>query len=246
MTVWSPPRSLISLRVSRICVGSRPTVGSSRISTAGLCSSASAEPDALAVALGQVADDRGCGPCPASTARRRNRSARRRSARSILRSRPRKSRYSLDLHFRVERAVLRQIAEVLADLLRLVEDVEAVHRRRAAGRRQVAGEHPQGRGLPRPVGPEEADDLAPRDLEADVVDGHHGAVGLGELRDRYHVDPPLDPSRVARIRPASVRQSAGRCERGSHPASNGQAVNPPGPQTRTRVESPPTFAARPR
>ena len=44
MTVWSPPSSLISCRVSMICFGSRPAVGSSRISTSGLCSSACARP----------------------------------------------------------------------------------------------------------------------------------------------------------------------------------------------------------
>ena len=44
MIVWSPASSLISSRVSMICFGSRPAVGSSRISTSGLWMSACARP----------------------------------------------------------------------------------------------------------------------------------------------------------------------------------------------------------
>ncbi len=44
MMVWSPASSLMSCRVSMICFGSSPAVGSSRISTSGLCRIACASP----------------------------------------------------------------------------------------------------------------------------------------------------------------------------------------------------------
>ena len=44
MMVWSPASSVISRRVSMICLGSSPAVGSSRISTSGLWSRAWARP----------------------------------------------------------------------------------------------------------------------------------------------------------------------------------------------------------
>ena len=43
-TVWLPPSSLISCRVSMICFGSRPAVGSSSTSTSGLWMRAWASP----------------------------------------------------------------------------------------------------------------------------------------------------------------------------------------------------------
>jgi hypothetical protein len=40
--------------------------------------------------------------------------------------------------------------------------------------RQEGGEHPQGRGLARPVGAEKAEDLAAFDGQVDPADGVHG------------------------------------------------------------------------
>ena len=51
------PSSRIKLRVERICVGSRPAVGSSRISTGGIGEQGVGQADALAIALGQRADE---------------------------------------------------------------------------------------------------------------------------------------------------------------------------------------------
>ena len=42
--VWLPASPLMRSRVSMICFGSRPAVGSSRISTSGLCRIACASP----------------------------------------------------------------------------------------------------------------------------------------------------------------------------------------------------------
>src|SRR5262245_20377019 len=92
----------------------------------------------------------------------------------------------LDAHFGVERDVFGKVAEILADVLGLVEDVEAVDGRAAAGGRQVAGEHAQRGGLSRPVGAEEPHDLPLGDFEADFIDGQGRAVDLGQLRNIDH------------------------------------------------------------
>src|SRR6266571_1122332 len=55
------------------------------------------------------------------------------------------------------------------DALAVVEDA-------ALGRAQQPGDGPQGGGLPRPVGADEADDLAPVDVEAHALDGLDVAV----------------------------------------------------------------------
>jgi hypothetical protein len=41
-------------------------------------------------------------------------------------------------------------------------------------------------GLARPVGSEQAEDLAPADVEGDAVDGREGAVGLAKPLDLDH------------------------------------------------------------
>ena len=87
----------------------------------------------------------------------------------------------LDLHLGVERDVLRQIAEIVADLLGLVEDVEAVDARPAAGRREVAGQDLERGRFPRPIGTEESDDLPLLHLKTDPIDGPDRAVNLGQI-----------------------------------------------------------------
>ena len=57
ITVCCPPSERMSARISAICCGSRPMVGSSRISTSGSPRSAWARPDPLAIALGELADE---------------------------------------------------------------------------------------------------------------------------------------------------------------------------------------------
>jgi len=56
MMVWSPARLLMRSRVSLICLGSRPAVGSSRIEHVGIVDDGLGEADALAVALGELAE----------------------------------------------------------------------------------------------------------------------------------------------------------------------------------------------
>src|SRR3989304_4346861 len=59
MMVWSPARLRMSERVSLICLGSKPAVGSSRISTSGLGIMAWGQPPPRPVALGELS---GCFP----------------------------------------------------------------------------------------------------------------------------------------------------------------------------------------
>ena len=56
ITLCAPPSSRISARISRIWFGSRPTVGSSRMTTSGPCSDRLRDADPLLVALRQRAD----------------------------------------------------------------------------------------------------------------------------------------------------------------------------------------------
>ena len=74
-------------------------------------------------------------------------------------------------HVGIERRRLRQIAGAALGFDRLVEDVEAGDDRLALGGRHVAGEDAHRRRLAGAVRPEEPEDFAPFDPEADVVDG---------------------------------------------------------------------------
>ena len=56
--------------------------------------------------------------------------------------------------------------------LGLGADIEAGDRARAAAGRENAAEHADGGRFARPVGPQETEDFAPVDLEADAIDGH--------------------------------------------------------------------------
>ena len=55
----------------------------------------------------------------------------------------------------------------------------------AAGQRQEAAEHPEGRGLARAVRPQEAEDFSAPDLEGGLVHG-------GEVAEFAHQFPDLD------------------------------------------------------
>src|SRR5439155_13194801 len=81
---------------------------------------------------------------------------------------------------------LGQVADVLADLVGLRHHVVAGDLGHAAGGGQVAGEDAHGGRLAGAVGAEKAHDLAAADLEADAVDGQHGAEVLGEVLDADH------------------------------------------------------------
>src|SRR6185437_9064583 len=81
---------------------------------------------------------------------------------------------------------LRQVAEALAHLQRLVEHVVTRHLRASAGRRQEAGEHLHGGRLPGAVRPEKAQHLAAADGETHPVDRPGRAVVLGQSVDLNH------------------------------------------------------------
>jgi len=84
-------------------------------------------------------------------------------------------------HVEVEGAVLGQVADLLGGGDAVAKHVNACDLNLACRGRQEAGQHAHGRGLARAVGPQKTHDLALRDAERDVVNGHRGAVALGEV-----------------------------------------------------------------
>lgn len=77
----------------------------------------------------------------------------------------------LHCHIRIQRGILRQIANLGFGLDRGLLDVVTADRDRTAGRRNKPGNHPHGGGLARTVGTEETKDLALGDRERNVVYG---------------------------------------------------------------------------
>lgn len=90
---------------------------------------------------------------------------------------------ALDRHFSVAGSVLRQVADQLLCLARLVLHVEAEDAYAAGARREEAGKHLQGGRLARSVGAEETDDLSPVDAEAQVV--YHRPAGKAFAQSVY-------------------------------------------------------------
>jgi len=80
----------------------------------------------------------------------------------------------------VERDVLGQIADLALHRHRLLEHVEAAHPAGAPRGGHVTGQDAHGRGLAGAVWPEEPQDLAALDREADVLDGFECTVILGQ------------------------------------------------------------------
>jgi hypothetical protein len=89
-------------------------------------------------------------------------------------------------HVGVQWRRLRQIAGATFGFDRLVEDVEAGHDGLAFGGRHVARQDAHGRRLSGAVRPQEAEDLAALDAEADVFYCRHGAVPLGQMLNFNH------------------------------------------------------------
>ena len=164
--VCRSPSSRIRRGTSRIWIGSRPDVGSSRIRIGGSCSMASASPTrwrnpreswpmirfstSVQPAPGDHLADRRPPPRP----------------RHVLEPGPEPQELPHP-HLGVQRHVLGQVADLPPDLQRLVEHVVPGQDRVAAGRGQVRRQHPHRRRLAGPVGAEQPDDLAPADREAD-------------------------------------------------------------------------------
>src|SRR5258706_9992104 len=122
----------------------------------------------------------------------------------------------LDAHLGVHRDVFGEVTEVFADLLGLVEDVEAVDGGGTARGREVAGEHAHGRGFAGAVGAEETDDIALLNLEADAIYGEGLAEDLGQIFNGNHAGSSVavlsatcsNGSSFVVVRAASVKVSA--------------------------------------
>ena len=125
------------------------------------------------------------------------------------------------------------------------------HDRGAAARRPRApGQHADGRRLAGAVVAEKAEDLAFARREADVVDGAHLAVVLGEVLDLdadaavgrgHRPAPAASPSASWRLLLASVqtRGWGGKARRGS-PRAASRAARPSPRRSRTRPASAPS------
>ena len=80
----------------------------------------------------------------------------------------------------VERWVLEDETDSLADPSRVLDDVDASNLRGAGRGREQCAEDRDGRGLAGPVWPEEAEYLAVTDFEIDAAHGFHLAVSLDQ------------------------------------------------------------------
>ncbi len=220
-TARSRPRARIISRILMICVGSSPTVGSSRIRTGGWWTRAPGQRRPLPVALREVVDlaaghfleqapldrldPRGSSPRsprrpPAAPGRRGTR-----GRASPDRGPPTRAG---------SRATARACREC-------DHDVVARDPGRAGRRRQEAGQHPHGRRLPGAVGAEEPDDLPLLHRKGDVRNGRLGRIGLGEVLNFDHrivVKKAPESSMYSRKRafryPLASRRAAGRASRG--------------------------------
>ncbi len=139
-------------------------------------------------------------------------------------------------HLRIERRVLRQVADALLHLERLLEDVEAAHFHAAARRRDHAGEDAHGGGLAGAVGSEEAQDLARLHLEGDVLYGLQVAVVLHQMRDFDHGIHTLRGPRCGHP-PRRLRRAASQT-RGFHPRRAQFRASPPGVKMQLRRGAP--------
>jgi hypothetical protein len=175
----------MSWRVSMICFGSRPAVGSSRIRTSGLWMIAWARPDALAVSFGQLTDQlRGNIGDGASLGNFSNAPGRFGFGDPFQPGD--EVEVFVDLHVRIERRRFGQIADAALDLHGLIRDIETGDFGAAFGGWQKAGQDAHGCRLTGAVGPEEADDFPLVHGEGDVVDRGRARVALGQTFDGNH------------------------------------------------------------
>src|SRR5207253_6093026 len=91
-----------------------------------------------------------------------------------------------DAHLRVERAVFGHVADPLARLDRLPENIDAVDRGFAGRGREEPRQDAHGRRLARPVGPQEPDDPPRRHVKGNVTNSGIVAIVLGQLADVDH------------------------------------------------------------
>src|SRR5512143_3422704 len=86
-----------------------------------------------------------------------------------------------DRQSRIQRDALELDADTLLDRLQIPPDIETEDFHGAGVLRAQALEHLDGGRLARPIGTEHPEDLTPRDLEGDPVDGFDVAVVLLEV-----------------------------------------------------------------
>ena len=72
----------------------------------------------------------------------------------------------------------------MLDVLGVASHADTAHERVAARGREDAGQHAQGRGLAGAVGPDEAEQLAARDIERQPVHGDRDAERATEIAQR--------------------------------------------------------------
>jgi hypothetical protein len=108
------------------------------------------------------------------------------SPRAMPRSLAGEAKVRDDQHVVVERWVLGEVADALADLGRLLEHVESRDAHRALGGRQEAGDDAHGGRLPGAVRAEETEDLPGHRRERHVLNGREVPVALRQVRDFDH------------------------------------------------------------
>jgi hypothetical protein len=115
-----------------------------------------------------------------------------------------------DGHFRIERTVLRQIADQRLGGAPVRLDIVPVDGDAARGRLQKAGQHLHDGGLARAVMAEETDDLAVWNLEADILDGGKASVFACQIFRENHrlLQPCADVSGVPVRKIAEISGSA--------------------------------------
>src|SRR5450755_1686279 len=83
----------------------------------------------------------------------------------------------------VKRKLLRHVADIPADLFRVLGDVEARYRAPAGSGRQQAAQHPDDGRLSRAVGPQKTEDLALVHLEGNMIHGREIAESFYQVAD---------------------------------------------------------------
>src|SRR5438874_1895508 len=91
-----------------------------------------------------------------------------------------------DTHVGIKRAILRHVTDAPPDFDGFPENVEAVNRSPAGGRRQVAGQDAQSRRLAGSIGAEKTNDLALGNLKRYVANGSVIAVVFGQIGNVDH------------------------------------------------------------
>src|SRR5271168_2741278 len=85
-----------------------------------------------------------------------------------------------DGQLEVETACLKDDANLLAHLVRLARNVEALDSGAACGRRHQRGQNAKQRGLAAAVGAEQAEDLRSVKFKAEAVEGEELSIAVGQ------------------------------------------------------------------